>query len=328
MDITWPGLIEVVCLGEVLVDIFAPDGQSIKDAQHFERAPGGAPANVAVALSKLGLRSGFIGKVGNDPFGQLLREVLANAHVEVTHLYGSPDARTTLAWVAKPNPQISEFLFYRHPGADALLDISDLDPGYLRQAKIFHFGSVSLSAEPARSATLRAAEISRAAGVLISYDPNWRPLLWSSQEEGREWILKGLALADIVKVNEAELAFVTGYTEFPEGSRWLMQQGAKLVIVTCGDQGAYYSTQRVEGYVPAIPIHAVDTTGSGDAFVGALLSRVILNTQAISQWTRQELHEAVFFANAAGAFTATRRGVIPALGTRTEIESFIHRWRI
>lgn len=317
--------IDVVCLGEVLIDFFAPNGVSLRDAANFERAPGGAPANVAVALARLGVRSGFIGKVGEDPFGDLLLETLEQSLVDTTHLKLCASARTTLAWVAKPNPLTSEFLFYRNPGADMLLEIADLDPAYLQQAKIFHFGSVSLSACPSRETTLHAAKLSRDAGVLISYDPNWRPSLWHDAEEGRDWILQGLALADLVKVNDTELEFITGTADYSQGSRRLLDRGAKLVIVTLGAEGAYFATRRMEGCVPGFSVEVLDTTGSGDAFVAAFLSDLLRCPSPIDSWSEENLRQAILFANAAGALSATRKGVIPALATRPQIEALMAR---
>jgi fructokinase len=317
--------IDVVCLGEALVDIFAPVGVSLKDAQTFERAPGGAPANVAAALGKLGVRVGFVGKVGDDPFGYLLQETLVDAHVDITHLHLARQARTTLAWVAKPDVDTSEFLFYRNPGADALLQPDDLDRVYLQQARIFHFGSVSLSLEPARSATLQAATIARQAGGLISYDPNWRPFLWPGVVEGRTWILKGLAFADLVKVNETELEVITGETDFVKGSCWLLDQGVKLVITTCGVEGSYFANRQASSFVSAFQVQAVDATGCGDAFVAGLLAQLLELDRPLEYLDELSLRTALRFANAAGALTATRKGVIPALPTRADIETFLAR---
>ncbi len=317
---------EVVCLGEALVDLFAPDSVSIKDALQFERSPGGAPANVATALAKLGVRSGLIGKVGDDPFGHLLRDTLLTANVDIKWLTMTANARTTLAWVAKPTSQESEFLFYRNPGADSLLNIADVDRSYIENARIFHFGSVSMSVEPARTATLHAAQLSRNAGVLVSFDPNWRPLLWRSAEEGHEWIVRGLEFADVVKVNEAELSFVTDTADCATGSRWLLNRGARLVVVTRGAKGAYFATRRREGHVKGFPVEVVDTTGSGDAFVSGLLFCLLACPQTIEKCSDETLRHAVTFANAAGALAATRKGVIPALATRDEIESFLEHF--
>jgi len=310
----------VICIGEALVDLLAPVGVALKDAREFTLAPGGAPANVAVGLTRLGVRASFAGKVGDDPFGSLLHDTLQRAGVDISHLRVTSDARTTLAWVARPTADTPEFLFYRNPGADALLRADELDPAYLLGASIVHFGSLSLSAEPARSATLAAIGTAREAGRLVSYDPNWRPDVWSSASEGHAWMLEGLARADLVKVNEAELTLLTGSPDPPEGAGELLDRGAKLVVVTGGGSGAYFANSRARGFVPAFEVSVIDTTGCGDAFTAALLVQVLDAPQPLEHVDDTYLRAALRFANAAAALTATRQGVIPALPDRAQVE--------
>ena len=314
---------DVICLGEALIDIFAPLGVSLKEAEVFTRAPGGAPANVAAALAKLGVSVGFIGKVGEDPFGHLLTETLAEIGVDVSSMRFESDARTTLAWVAQPDVNHSEFVFYRHPGADMLLRADEIDADYLAQAKIFHFGSISLIAEPSRSATFHALALAKRAGALISYDPNWRPFLWRGRDHARQGILEGLGHTDFIKLNETELEFITACADFDAGSQWLLERGLRLVVVTKGPEGAYFNNGRARGFVNAFGVDTVDATGCGDGFMAGLLSRLLERSCALESLSEADLRATLRFANAVGALTATRRGVIPDLPMRDEVETFL-----
>lgn len=315
---------DAVCLGEALIDLFAPVGIALKDADVFHRVPGGAPANVAVGLAKLGTRAGFIGKVGDDPFGWYLADTLARAGVDTGCLRFSEFARTTLAWVARPDPDHPEFLFYRNPGADALLGWDDIDLVYVTGARLLHFGSVSLSLEPARSTTLRVVEEARQAGVIVSYDPNWRPHLWPDLSEARRLLRDGLARAHVVKLNREELELLTGACDVAAGARVLLARGAELVIVTMGERGAHFANGRSSGFVEPFPVEVVDATGCGDAFMAATICGLLRARRSPSQIGAEELGEILRFASAAAALTARRRGVMPALPTRAQVEAFLH----
>lgn len=314
---------DVICLGEALIDLFAPLGVSLKEAEVFKRAPGGAPANVAAALAKLGVSVGFIGKVGEDPFGHLLAETLAGVGVDTSSTLFESDARTTLAWVAQPDVNHSEFIFYRHPGADMLLHADEIDTNYVTQAKIFHYGSISLIAEPSRTATFHALELAKTAGALISYDPNWRPFLWRGPDHAREGILEGLTHADLVKLNETELEFITGCADFDAGIQWLLERGVRLVVVTRGQGGSYFNAGRAKGFVPGFSVDTVDATGCGDGFMAGLLACLLEWSCDLEALTEADLRATLRFANAVGALTATRKGVIPALPTRDAVEAFL-----
>lgn len=316
-------MVDVICLGEALIDIFAPVGVSLKKAETFTRAPGGAPANVAAALAKLGVSVGFIGKVGEDPFGHLLAETLAGGGVDISLVRFEPEARTTLAWVAQPDVNRSEFIFYRHPGADMLLRAGEIDADYVTQARIFHYGSISLIADPSRTATFRALEVAKEARALISYDPNWRPFLWRGLDHAHQGILEGLTYADLVKVNETELEFITGHADFDAGSQWLLGQGVRLVVVTRGPQGSYFNDGRTKGFVTAFRVDTVDATGCGDGFVAGLLASLLERGHVLEGLTGTDLQAILRFANAVGALTATQKGVIPALPTRERVEAFL-----
>lgn len=314
---------EVVCLGEALVDLIAPVGMKLEDAPSFERAPGGAPANVAAALGRLGVAVGFIGKVGDDHFGRLLCRSLVAAGVDTSTLLKTSEARTTLAWVAMPDAGTPEYLFYRHPGADSLLEAGEVPVPYIRAAHIFHFGSFSLSLEPARSATLQGIALAREAGATISYDPNWRPLAWNDHSEGLAWVRHALPLADIVKLNEDEVSLITGSSNYVKGAGSLLEDGCRLVVVTLGERGSYFTARDASGLVPACPIELVDSVGCGDAFMGALLAGLCRTTLKTSDLGEPGLRRIVAFANAAAALTATRKGAMSALPTRHEVESLL-----
>jgi fructokinase len=313
----------LLCIGELLIDFVssAPD-VSLTDAPGFLKAPGGAPANVAVAASRMGLPSGFIGKVGADPFGEFLRRTLEEADVSCDHLFASPEARTTLAFVATRSDGKKDITFYRNPGADMLLSVDDLPADALRSCRCLHFGSVSLTREPARSATLRAVEIAKEAGALISYDPNLRLPLWDDPEEARTMIWKGMALADVAKLAEEEWEFITGTSGTEEGARKILRSGPRLCLVTLGENGAFFDNGRHRGFVAGHTVCVADTLGAGDAFVGAALSE-LLQAGGPFDLDEAELTRIVRYGNAAGAIACTGSGVIPSLPRRAAVEAFL-----
>jgi len=304
----------VIAHGELLID-FVPmvTGVGLLDAPAFIKAPGGAPANVAAGLARLGVPTGFLGQVGDDPFGHFLAQTLREAGVDVTTLSFSRQARTALAFVSLRADGEREFMFYRHPSADMLYTAADVDrhATALRAARAFHFGSISLIGEPARAATMRAIALAREGGALISYDPNLRLSLWPSAEAARAGMLLGLEQAGIAKVAEEELAFLTGASDETEALSRLWRPGLKMVAITRGAGGSTYVTPRFRGNVPGIPVAAVDTTGAGDAFMAGLLRGVLADPGVLE--AEDELIRVFRFANAVGALTATQRGAIPAL---------------
>lgn len=308
---------EVLCLGEALIDFVAagrPAG--LAQAASFTPAPGGAPLNVAVGLARLGRRSGFIGRVGDDAFGQALRELMRREGVAAGGVRLDPAARTTLAFVAEDQAGGREFLFYRHPGADMQLEADDLPRDQLRAARLLHFGTVSLSVEPARGATLAAVAAARAAGALISCDPNIRLGLWESQTQARDWVRHAIALAELVKLSEEEAALVTGTPDLSVAAARLRALGPRLVVITRGADGLLAQTAAVEVALPGYAVTAVDTTGAGDGAVAGLLAGLLaLGTAArsLEGLAAGELRAALALANAVGALTTTRPGAIPAL---------------
>ncbi|MFA4016678.1 MAG: hypothetical protein RUDDFDWM_001788 [Candidatus Fervidibacterota bacterium] len=313
---------EAVTLGELLIDFVSLTiDVPLGECPSFVKAPGGAPANVAVGLAKLGVSVGFIGKVGDDPFGHFLREVVEREGVDVAHLKFDKSARTTLAFVANRSDGRKEISFYRNPGADQMLSPQDIDKDYIKDAKLFHFGSVSLSHSPSREATLYAAELAKSFGLLVSYDPNWRPPLWDDHDEGRRMIWHAMRFADVVKLAEEEWEFVTSTADFNEGAKKILDAGAKLVVVTMGENGAWFTNGTVSMNVEPFEVDVVDPLGAGDGFVAAMLAQLI--GKHIEELSGEEIHQIIRIANAAGALTCTRMGVIPALPTKEELNAFL-----
>ena len=315
---------DVVCLGELLID-FVPTvtGTSLIDAPAFKKAPGGAPANVAVGLARLGVPSAFMGKVGDDPFGHFLAQTLADGGVDTRPLRFTGQARTALAFVSLRADGEREFMFYRHPSADMLLTPEEIDEAALRSAKALHFGSISLIGEPSRSATLHAIEVARGAGCLISCDPNLRLALWPDRAAAREGLLLAIEQAQLVKISDEELRFLTGSDDPSAARDQLWHDRLELMVVTLGSAGCVYFTPAGEGVVVGFGVAAVDATGAGDGFVAGLLQGIIADRGLAGEPAR--LRELCRFANAVGALTTTERGAIPALPTRDRVEALLER---
>jgi fructokinase len=301
----------VICLGELLIDFVAlQTGVSVGEADSFKKAPGGAPANVAAAVAKLGMDAGFLGQVGDDPFGYFLAEVLREVGVDVSGLRFTPKARTALAFVSLRDDGERSFAFYRHPSADMLLTTGELDLSLIDRYKFFHFGSITLIDDPVRGATLEAIEYARDRGLRISYDPNLRLALWNSADDARAGMWLGFRYANFVKISEEEVSFMTGKPA-DEGVADLWTDATELIMVTRGANGATAFTREGETHVPGHSVQAVDTTGAGDAFVAGMLYGILKHGEAYPT----TLPEIINFANAVGALTTTERGAIPALPT-------------
>ncbi|KAH9622145.1 hypothetical protein KSS87_014178 [Heliosperma pusillum] len=313
----------VLTFGEMLID-FVPtiSGVSLADAPGFLKAPGGAPANVAIAVARMGGAAGFAGKLGADEFGWMLAGILKENGVNVEGVCFDEAARTALAFVTLKADGERQFMFYRNPSADMLLRPDELNLDLIRKAKIFHYGSISLIVEPCRSAHLKAMEEAKAAGALLSYDPNLRLPLWPSPEEALTKIMSIWDKAEVIKVSDNELEFLTGNSDIGDATAMsLWHPNLKLLLVTLGDHGCRYYTKTFKGSVEAFKVKAVDTTGAGDSFIGALLSKIVDDQSIIEDEPR--LRQAVKFANACGAITTTKKGAIPALPTEAETMEFI-----
>ncbi|QNK42314.1 PfkB family carbohydrate kinase [Caproicibacter fermentans] len=311
-------MFDVVALGELLID-FTPAGTSETGNILFERNPGGAPANVLAAVTKLGGTGALIGKVGCDPFGFFLRDVLDKHGIDGHGLRFSHNVPTTLAFVQLNEHGDRSFSFYRKPGADTTLAPEDLDFGLIDSAKVFHFGSLSMTDEPARSATRTALEYAREKGKIITYDPNWRPALWMNDEQAKENMLFGLQYADVLKVSEEELAFLTGKDDVDAGSRQFLECGVKIVVVTLGPKGCYYRCAKGSGSLSTYDTKVTDTTGAGDCFFGAMICQLSRYEGALAAILPEELAKMADFANAAGALCATKKGTLSAMPTEEDI---------
>lgn len=314
---------QAICLGELLID-FVPTvtGTGLTDAPAFIKAPGGAPGNVAVGLARLGVQSAFMGKVGDDAFGHFLADTLTQAGVDVGPLRFSSEARTALAFVSLRADGEREFMFYRHPSADMLFTPREVDMDAIGRAKLLHFGSISLIGEPSRSATLYAVDAARAAGGLVSYDPNLRLPLWPDADAARKGLLLGLSKAHIVKLSDDESEFLTGLSDLKAACQALWHEDLKLMVVTRGRAGCVYFTPNFTGMVESFTVEAVDATGAGDGFVAGLLQGLLADPTLIQDEAR--LRELCRFANAVGALATTERGAIPALPDRERVRDFLN----
>ncbi|CAF1847153.1 probable fructokinase-4 [Brassica napus] len=314
----------IVSFGEMLID-FVPtvSGVSLSEAPGFIKAPGGAPANVAIAVARLGGRAAFVGKLGDDEFGHMLAGILKQNGVSAEGINFDTGARTALAFVTLRSDGEREFMFYRNPSADMLLRPDELNLDLIRSAKVFHYGSISLIVEPCRSAHLKAMEVAKEAGALLSYDPNLRLPLWPSKEEAKKQILSIWDKAEVIKVSDEELMFLTGSDNVDdETALSLWHDNLKLLLVTLGEKGCNYYTKSFRGSVDPFHVDAVDTTGAGDSYVGALLCNIVDDRSVLEDEAR--LREVLRFANACGAITTTKKGAIPALPTVSEVETLLN----
>ncbi|MFB0546760.1 MAG: PfkB family carbohydrate kinase [Anaerolineae bacterium] len=319
---------DIVCLGEMLIDMFPAElGRSLVEVSAFRPKPGGAPANVAVAAARLGARSAFIGKVGDDAFGRYLVDVLRQQGVDTRGMRFDEKARTTMAFIAMPDENTAEFVFYRNPGADMLLRADELDRQLLGETSAFHFGSISLIEEPSRSATVEAVYIARQAGALISFDVNYRPSLWNDPAEAHDRIMAMMPYVNLLKVNEVELALLAGSEDLDAASKTLLEQGPDLCVVTLGPKGSFFQVAEGGEHVPGFAVYTVDATGCGDAFTAALLCQLVGSADWRDQLSPAQLRKILRYANAAGALTAQTLGVIPALPTAAEVDEFLTQYQ-
>ena len=318
-------MFDITALGELLID-FTPSGHSEKGNGLFETNPGGAPANVLVALSRLNKKTAFIGKVGHDQFGQILKGVLQTQNIDTSNLLFSETVNTTLAFVHLDEKGDRSFSFYRSPGADIMLEEAEIDEDTIKKSRIFHFGSLSLTNEPAASATFTALEYAIKHKVTISYDPNLRIPLWRSLDEAKRQILKGFEYADIVKISEEELKFLTGCCDVVKGTEVLQEQfGTAVIFVTLGPEGCFYRSKHVHGRKEGYKVNVVDTTGAGDAFMGGALYQILEMNKPLDRLTAADFEEIVTFANAVGALTTEGKGGIPSIPTIDQVERFLKK---
>ena len=310
---------DVTALGELLID-FTDNGKSAQGNTLFEANPGGAPCNVLAMLNRLGHPTAFIGKVGEDYFGHLLADTLKEVGIDTKGLVFDKDVRTTLALVHTFPDGDRDFSFYRNPGADMMLTPEEVPEEMFEGTRLFHFGTISMTDEPVRSATMRALELAKKHGCLISFDPNLRPPLWKSMDEARAQVLEGLGWCQILKISDNEIQWLTGCEDFDEGVDWIRGRfDIPLILVSMGKEGsrAYYGGAVAEA-APFITSDTVETTGAGDTFCGCVLSYIL--NHGLEGLTEAELKEMLTFANGAASRITTRKGALKVMPTREEVE--------
>lgn len=314
---------DVTALGELLID-FTCNGVSAQGNPMFEENPGGAPCNVLAMLAKLGKRTAFIGKVGDDQFGHRLCQVGKEAGIAMDALVMDGKAHTTLAFVKTAENGDRDFSFYRDPGADMLLTAGEVPEELIAGSRIFHFGSLSLTGEPVRGATQKAVALAREAGAMISFDPNLRPPLWDSPDHAKEQINWGLARCDVLKISDDELLFMTGETDFDAGAAKLKAQfpNLRLINVTAGAQGSYSYYEGLRIFQPGLQLGGViETTGAGDTFCACVLN--FLLEHGLDDLTEQDLSQMLRIANAAAYLVTTKRGAIRSMPEREQIQALL-----
>lgn len=318
-------MIDVVALGELLID-FTCVSTDIEGYPTMAAHPGGAPANFLAALTRFGAKTALLGKVGTDAFGKMLTGTLEKAGIETRGLIATDDVFTTLAFVTLDETGNREFSFSRKPGADTCLTYEELDLSLIDDAKVFHFGTLSLTEEPARTATQKAVSYAKSKGKLISYDPNLRKPLWRDLDTAREQLLWGLRQADVVKISDEEVEFLFGLG-VEEGAAHILENfGVKLVFVTCGADGCFFKNIAVSGQVPSLSgIKVIDTTGAGDIFGGSAMWKLLQLGKAPETLFENELQEIVTFACASAGLSTTRPGGISSVPEFTDVMSVLTR---
>lgn len=309
---------DVIALGELLID-FTMNGQSEQGNNMFEACPGGAPCNVLALLNKMGKKTAFIGKVGKDQFGALLRDTITEAGIDASNLMVDENVNTTLAFVHTFPDGDREFSFYRNPGADMMLTADEVE-----KINVDHFGTLSMTHEGVREATKKAVETAKANGCLVSFDPNLRPPLWSSLDLAKEQMEYGFGKCDILKISDNEIQFVSGKEDYDEGIAYLQETyNIPLILLTMGKDGsrAYYKGMRVER--PGFSVKAIETTGAGDTFCGSSLNYLV--DHDFENLTEEQLGEMLTFANAAAALVTTKKGAIKAMPVKEEVLELIQK---
>lgn len=317
---------KVVALGELLID-FTENGTSKQGNPLLEANPGGAPCNVLAMLTKLGVSTAFIGKVGKDQFGKMLKKKIEEMGIDARYLYEDDKIHTTLAFVHTYEDGDRDFSFYRNPGADMMLTEDEIPDSLIQTADIFHFGTLSMTHEGVRNATKRAVEVAKKAGCLISFDPNLRPPLWDSLEKAKEQTAYGLEHCDILKISDNEVQWFTGKEDYDEGIRMIREKyQIPLIVLSMGKAGsrAYYGKSRVEEK-PFLQERTIETTGAGDTFGACILNYVL--EHGLEHLEEKQLSEMLIFANAAASIITTRKGALCVMPEKEEILSLIEEKR-
>ncbi len=313
---------DVTALGELLID-FTENGVSEQGNPVLEANPGGAPCNVLAMLNKLGKKTAFIGKVGNDNFGRLLAEEVKKSGTDITNLVYDDTVHTTLAFVHTKPGGDRDFSFYRNPGADMMLKKEEVMEELIRGSRIFHFGTLSSTHEGVREATRYAIDVAKNNGVLVSFDPNLREPLWESLECAKQEIAYGLSKCDILKISDNEVEFMTGTDDYQKGAAMLREQyGIPLMFVTLGKEGSFaYFKDIVAQAQPFLQEHTIETTGAGDTFEACALNYVL--EHGMEELTEENLKELLTFANAGASIITTRRGALRVMPSEKEIRQLI-----
>mgnify|MGYP000438439837 FL=1 len=313
---------DVTALGELLID-FTENGVSGQGNPLFEANPGGAPCNVLAMLTKLGHKTAFIGKVGDDFFGKQLKEAIEEVGIDSTGLCMDKEIHTTLAMVHTYPDGDRDFSFYRNPGADMMLKESEVKEELIKESKLFHFGTLSMTHEDVRKATKKAIQIAEEAGDIISFDPNLREPLWNSLDEAKEQILYGLSHCHILKISDNEIQWLTGQEDYTDGVNWILERyQIPLILVSMGKEGsrAYYGGKMVE-VKPFIQKNTIETTGAGDTFCGCILHYIC--EHGLENLTEENLFEMLQFANAAASIITTRKGALRVMPEEKEIAGLL-----
>lgn len=313
---------DVTALGELLID-FTENGVSGQGNPLFEANPGGAPCNALAMLTKLGHKTAFIGKVGDDFFGKQLKEAIEEVGIDSTGLCMDKEIHTTLAMVHTYPDGDRDFSFYRNPGADMMLKESEVKEELIKESKLFHFGTLSMTHEDVRKATKKAIQIAEDAGNIISFDPNLREPLWNSLDEAKEQILYGLSHCHILKISDNEIQWLTGQEDYTDGAKWILERyQIPLILVSMGKEGsrAYYGGKMVE-VKPFIQKNTIETTGAGDTFCGCVLHYIC--EHGLENLTEENLFEMLQFANAAASIITTRKGALRVMPEEKEIAGLL-----
>ena len=314
---------DVVALGELLID-FTENGTSAQGNPVMEANPGGAPCNVLAMLTKLGHTAAFIGKVGNDMFGNQLKDALEEVGIGTEGLVMDDKIHTTLAFVHTFPDGDRDFSFYRNPGADMMLTEDEIDEELIKNAKIFHFGSLSMTAEPVKSATVRAISIAKEAGCIISFDPNLREPLWDTLEDAKREISFGMSRCDILKISDNEIEWFTGLKDYDAGVKklWELYPDIKMILVSMGKEGSSCYQKDTKATVkPFLQKNTIETTGAGDTFCAGVLHYVLEN--GLKAYTEDEMKTMLTFANAGASIITTKKGALRVMPRKDEIEELI-----
>ncbi|MEM5016426.1 aminoimidazole riboside kinase [Metabacillus indicus] len=311
----------IISLGEALIDFIPVDSENLV----YQKSPGGAPANVAVGLARLGAPSSFLGKVGDDVLGTFLKETLQSFGVNTDHMLLTKEAKTGAVFITLAEGGERSFDFYIDPSADRFLHEENLDVSLFAESKILHYGSISMISGPSKSATVKAVELARENGMIVSYDPNLRLSLWENEETAKETILSMFGKADLIKISEEELEFLTGESDIEKGVEKLSAYHIPLLFITMGSEGSYAFTKNGAVKIDAMRVNAVDTTGAGDAFVSGILYQLHELETHPGELNADELKRIGRFASVSGGLAASVKGAMTALPTLGEVEDILKK---